>query len=1277
MNEYDTPSGRTVNIEYFNILWPHLKHYNPYCGLCVVTRYFGHDYSQSTSLLLRCVLQCSGRDCKFGCKVFVRNGGECYLITSNSTVYHHIGDPICRPVRGSQREKIMEKFKAGGSVFRVHAEYAEKRTTLEKQGFNYDTTGKSKKVFKKIKAEVVAQSLLAPDVATGIDRLHDQLVFDVKGTTLRGALQIVQSHPFCSIVFTEASIRLYDAIVEHKDSVLSWDATGGVVKNFTSKQILYYELTISHPNIVNEDSLIPLTFMLSESQSLFTITQWLGAFKENHKKIFPHKKDRFPKPAIILSDRAQIFLQAALLIFNEENYRQFLSRAYRIVTKRAHPTDFSKTNIHACLSHFMLDMRKRVNKHLPDEIREFAMWAMALMVNSNTYNEIKENWRLICQVFLNNTTNSNVHFKKYYTILLSRISKITIDSNASKAISNSKDGISDTNDPFEFNDEDDSFDTDEENELHSNKRRKTSRKKKKCSTSHVIDEEKELNEFDSPFKNDLNTIYYECCEESIKINGTPSSTDKISKGSRMWLLFINQRCMPTVAIWSNLLLGNLSRHGQSSVHAFDTLLVSTHDQRTNAISERRMGIVKRTQLGVETRTRVDLVLQILVYDMIRLVETFSVSYMATCSQTDNLQNDRQLVLNEVREKWRQPNHRGHGYYCKPPNELIKNNLKNALIMCPSTINSGLVIPVLPVSNWLNVTLGILLSIKVFRDTLPQSSLTMRSISVEIIHFISNWMLCLNRIKPPKKTSPEQKELLNFKFHLPLNVPSDIDQQIAYILDKILIELLGRPIPVKIIYTCTSCQFITETRSEINYILISMLKNQFHLDDQLSNYFTGNISDYKCTKCHSYMLRHIKIIDCPSVIILKIDHNKDSSTTSCKSPDAICFSQFMDKSSIGCVSSTVFDVVGFLSVCSSADMKEKKLMSVTKIKQRWYVNPLQKLIGNGINFSKSFATSRIIILERVRTCSSNFLYAIAQCCSFTMNIKHDRIEPYKTLRDAIKIIENNEEFSELRRRLLSTSITYYICNKCSSSSDSLSLLYDCIHIYEQNSDNTCVYGMPLLYQELLDSHCSICNEKTKRIVLPIHNQIHVQCPSILMCCLSHTTFNTVINFHVELTDHIRNKHVYKPVSALLVDEYNTLSVIKLKNRSVYCSSPYETSNLVSNDEINELFYTARTVIVFLEHQTDTDMDNAINSNINEHRLPTVSPPHQEINNMNNVINTTSNVLHTPALSSAHQTTTTATSTTPVLLQQPLSVSIFDKTSSKTILGTVRSLTIVKK
>ncbi|CAM4852005.1 unnamed protein product [Rotaria magnacalcarata] len=122
----------------------------------------------------------------------------------------------------------------------------------EKKGFNSDATAKSKKVFKKIKAETNAESLLSPDTSLGILQLHDKLAQEMNSEgMIKGALQIVQFRPFCVVAFTETPIRLYDFIVNCPEPVLSWDATGGIVKNSSSKQCLYYELTMTHPNIIS------------------------------------------------------------------------------------------------------------------------------------------------------------------------------------------------------------------------------------------------------------------------------------------------------------------------------------------------------------------------------------------------------------------------------------------------------------------------------------------------------------------------------------------------------------------------------------------------------------------------------------------------------------------------------------------------------------------------------------------------------------------------------------------------------------------------------------------------------------------------------------------------------------------------------------------------------------------------------------------------------------------------------------------------------------------
>ena len=124
-------------------------------------------------------------------------------------------------------------------------------------------------------------------LCVGILKLHDQLMAQVNSDgVIKGILQKVQLRPFCVVSYLEASIRLYDALVANPNTVLSWDATGGVIKNNqSSKRILYYELTLAHPGVVNEDTLIPLTYMLSESHSLFTVVQWLTLFKESYKKV--------------------------------------------------------------------------------------------------------------------------------------------------------------------------------------------------------------------------------------------------------------------------------------------------------------------------------------------------------------------------------------------------------------------------------------------------------------------------------------------------------------------------------------------------------------------------------------------------------------------------------------------------------------------------------------------------------------------------------------------------------------------------------------------------------------------------------------------------------------------------------------------------------------------------------------------------------------------------------------------------------------------------------
>ena len=62
----------------------------------------------------------------------------------------------------------------------------------------------------------------------------------------------------------------------------------------------------------------------------------------------------FPRPRVVLSDRAQVFLLAVLQVWNNESLKQFLQRVYRIVNDEASGDDLDLTFIHACLAHVLV-----------------------------------------------------------------------------------------------------------------------------------------------------------------------------------------------------------------------------------------------------------------------------------------------------------------------------------------------------------------------------------------------------------------------------------------------------------------------------------------------------------------------------------------------------------------------------------------------------------------------------------------------------------------------------------------------------------------------------------------------------------------------------------------------------------------------------------------------------------------------------------------------------------------------------------------------------------
>ena len=100
-----------------------------------------------------------------------------------------------------------------------------------------------------------------------------------------------------------------------------------------------------------------------------------------------------------------------------------------------------------------------INKLLDEKIRSLAMWSIALLINTSSWDDMMHNWKLICCVFLQLHTGIEDSKNEYHDALLSRISKIRADPNISSVIQSSG---SDSSHPATHSDTFDYNDTDED-----------------------------------------------------------------------------------------------------------------------------------------------------------------------------------------------------------------------------------------------------------------------------------------------------------------------------------------------------------------------------------------------------------------------------------------------------------------------------------------------------------------------------------------------------------------------------------------------------------------------------------------------------------------------------------------------------------------------------------------------------------------------------------------------------------------------------------------------
>ncbi|CAF4803751.1 unnamed protein product [Rotaria sp. Silwood1] len=1079
---------------------------NPYCGLCIRNCTFGVQLDELQQLL-RCDLRCSGRPiCPFRCSVIIRNDGTGHIIVSNNNVRHKQNSRICRPIRTPLRSIIKQQFNVGASVYRMYQNRLQARSIEERQGRNYDATGKSRAILQKIKSEAVTESLISPDADDGLLKLNEQYRNEVHaGGKVPGVIQSISKYPCQVIVFSESSIRLYDALLKHKNIVVSWDATGSIIKQNNSLQLLYYELSMTLPGVVTQDSIIPITFMISDAHALVNVLHWMQMFRHSYSKVFPGQD--FPRPNIVLSDRAQVFLTAALQIWNSETTSQFLHRAYRIVTNEASEIDYKLTNIHACLSHVLLAVRKMVNKLLDEKIRNLAMWCIALLINTSTWKEMMHNWKLICFALLQMHIGGETLNVEYQDALLDKITKIRADPNVCAIMQSTEPEPSNTTANYNQFDYDDIDDDQEQNEQFSTYISQTTPSRKK-NGSTFIDEEAETNATDSPFKSILNNIFDDCLKD-IGI-----SIDEARKPARhgilRWFKYLTTSLLPTIPIWSNLLIGDLSRHRQRLVRSFECLMIQEPEQRTTANSERRMGILKRAQLETQ--------------------------------------------LKPIEEHWRKSsNRRNCGRYTKAPDDFIITELMSSLIAPTNNVNANLVLPVVTPS-WLNTAICMLLSTQTYGMyyNCPPILPTNIPIILDLIRtFLDDWC----------KSTTRTNQMSKVTFNLPnTDQPKEPNEQSMYILENILIPLLHCNIIGYKVYVCHSCKSETKVRVIITHIPVNISKTGLYIEHELLTFFGPMTSDVLCSACGKSTVRHIEVIQWPQVLIINITDPKATFRYR-RPPAVISVSEFSHWIAIGAPSSTLYDLITFNSVLGVGD--KNVMIRVTKTKKNWTTSVNKKIIGNGEQLRRLYGSSRILIFERIfHQTKFNMVYAIARCSSDASSLEFPDVSISLTLQEACQIIETNSDLNELKETLISDISTYFYCPLCRQTPNSLVSSHHQIFIFKLTVNNQLVAHRVISKDndDLTDDErsCENCKYSIKNIDLPVYKQIFHKCPIVLLKFVNRDVPpENVFQSQIKLIDSSGQLITYKATAILIISRYS----------NVPTAAPPSSMKILSRDTVN--------------------------------------------------------------------------------------------------------------
>ena len=497
---------------------------------------------------------------------------------------------------------------------------------------NFDGIGTSKQVLRQVSHEAATMCVHDSDELTSVHRLKKEMENQTKNKKVKGFIQLIASSPTFIFYWSEEGVRLWHDLSQKDVAVI--DATGNVVRSWEEKKkFLYYEVCIRNP--VEGESPIPIMGMLSTVHTATVIRFWIAEFRRCEKLLFGHQRVAIPRQ--INMDRAMAFIMAILAEFNHESVKEFLDRCWRIVTGKALDNDIDhKMTPHACASHVMKDVKKLCKKHYAGNM-EYGLYSFSTLLNAHTLEEAEGALFDLAVILQGKQLTPEV--KEASERMHKRIKGLSEQNKVAV-----KDDLYRSTIDFSVDEATSTINQTEEEFLH-----------------HA-----EGTCFSLWAKRTI-----ERARQSIKQGTTLDECN--GRYSPRFLETIQKLLLPTLPLWSGVMLGDLRRYGSSAPYQRYSFTSAVRTpSKTTSVQEGRFNQLKTTILHGKSRNRVDVFSKKL-QETTKALQTLALKD-AIKKKTKRAKGRKTILVEESWDKRRrepdQIRDQKHGKYQQSPTKTI-------------------------------------------------------------------------------------------------------------------------------------------------------------------------------------------------------------------------------------------------------------------------------------------------------------------------------------------------------------------------------------------------------------------------------------------------------------------------------------------------------------------------------------------------------------------------------------------------------------------------------